>query len=118
MAQVANKEKALTALVTVDTVREAAELSGLSVETLYRYLRDPDFKRDYRAYRRELMETTMARLQRSSDRAAATLERNMDCGNPGNEIRAAQIVLENANKGLDTTDILERLEALENATNG
>lgn len=114
MAKQTNKEKALIALLSTDTIVEAAAACGLSVDSIYRYLRDSEFKKDYRAHRREMMETTIGRLQRVSDKATDTLERNLNCGNFGNEIRAAQIVLENATKGVETADILERLEALEN----
>ncbi len=116
MAKQTNKEKALIALLSTNTVKEAATSAGLSIDTLYRYLRDHDFKKEYRAHRRDLMEATIGRLQYATDEATVTLRRNMSCGNPGNEIRASQIILENASKGVETVDILERLEALENAS--
>ncbi len=113
MAKLTNKEKALTALLSTNTVKAAASECDLSIMSLYRYLRDPEFKKEYRAHRRDLMEATLGRLQYATEQAAHTLRRNMTCGNPGNEIRAAQIILENAQKGVETVDILERLERLE-----
>lgn len=115
MAKLANQQKAITALLSTDTVLKAAKESGLSVETLYRYLRDPEFLKEYRSHRRHLMEATLGRLQNASDQATHTLRRNMACGNPGSEIRAAQIILENAVKGVELSDLMERVEALENA---
>jgi len=38
-----NKEKALAALINSPSIREAARISVLSEETLYRYLKDKDF---------------------------------------------------------------------------
>ena len=113
MAKHNGKEKALTALLTTNTVKEAAEHCGTSVATLYRYLRDVEFKKEYREARRDLMEATLGRLQNATDQAVHTLRRNMSCGTPGSEVRAAQIVIDNALRGIEQTEILERLEILE-----
>lgn len=116
MAKLANQQKAITALLTTDTIAKAADQAGLSQETIYRYLRDPLFLAEYRATRRDLMESTVGRLQNATDQAVHTLRRNMQCGTPGAEIRAAQVILENASKGIELTEIVERLEALEQCT--
>lgn len=114
MAAQTNKEKAIIALLSTNTVKEAAKQCGLSVESLYRYLREPEFLKEYRSRRRNLMEATLGRLQHASDEATQTLRRNLKCGSAGHENRAAQIIIENATKGVEIADILERLEALEN----
>lgn len=116
MSKLKNQEKAISALLATDTVKKAATECGLSVETLHRYLRDPEFLKEYRLHRRSLLEASMARLQSASDQAVHTLRRNMDAKNrPADQIRAAQLVLENSVKTTEITDILERLEAIENA---
>ena len=113
MAKHTNKEKALTALLECPTIKDAANKCGLSEETLYRYLREADFLSDYRTARRSVMETATTELQKAASEAVETLKRNQACGNPAVEIRAAQIILDNAFKGIETTDILERLEKIE-----
>jgi AcrR family transcriptional regulator len=117
MAKQTNKEKALLALLSTNTVKDAAAECGLSVESLYRYLKEPEFVAEYRAHRRNLMEATIGRIQQAADQAVHTLRRNMGCKNPGVEVRAASIVIDNALRGVELTDILERLEALENEHN-
>lgn len=117
MAKLANQQKAITALLTTPTVAKASEQAGLSHETLYRYLRDPVFLAEYRACRRDRMESTLGRLQDATDQAVHTLRRNLSCGTPSAETRAAQLIIENAIRGIEQTDILERLEALEDAVN-
>ncbi len=110
-----NKEKALTALLKSSTVIEAAKVCGLSEETLYRYLRDKEFVSDYRNARRQVVENSITQLQQASSEAVETLRRNLSCSNPQAEIRSAQIFLDNALKGVELVDILERLEQIENA---
>lgn len=113
MANQTNKESALIALLSTNTVKEAAKECNLSHETLYRYLREPEFVKTYRNQRRTLVEAVIGRLQQASDQATHTLRRNLSCGNPAVEIRSAAIILDHAIKGVELTDILERLEALE-----
>jgi ACT domain-containing protein len=113
MAKQTNKEKALIALLKNPSITRAAKNSGLSEETLYRYLRDKEFVSEYRAARRLTVENAVAELQGAANEAVETLKKNLHCENPAVEIRAAQIILDNALKGVEMIDILERLEKLE-----
>lgn len=115
MPKQTNKEKALKALLESNSIRDAAKACGLSEETLYRYLRDKDFKAEYRDARRQTVETALGQIQRLTAEAAETLARNLFCENPAVEVRTAQIIIENALKGVEITDIIERLETIENA---
>jgi hypothetical protein len=90
-----NTEKALAALLNTSSVRDAATTSGLSEETLYRYLRDEDFKSEYEQAQRQVVEAAIAGLQQAATEAVETLRRNLTCDNPQAEIRAAQLILDN-----------------------
>lgn len=90
-----NTEKALAALLNSSTVRDAAIQSGLSEETLYRYLRDEDFKNEYKQAQRQVVESAISALASSATEAVETLRRNLNCDNPQAEIRAAQLILDN-----------------------
>jgi len=90
-----NTEKALAALLTSSSVKDAALASGLSEETLYRYLRDEEFSEEYRSARRQIVETAVSGLQQAANEAVETLRRNLACDNPQAEIRAAQLILDN-----------------------
>jgi ACT domain-containing protein len=115
MPKTTNKEKALTALLESSSIADAAKRCALSQETLYRYLRESEFVSDYRNARRQVVETSITQLQQASGEAVEALRRNLSCANPSAEIRAAQIILDNALKGVELVDILERLEQIENA---
>ncbi len=90
-----NTEKALAALLTSSSVKDAALASGLSEETIYRYLRDEDFKSEYETARRQIVESAVTGLQNAANEAVETLRRNLTCDNPQAEIRAAQLILDN-----------------------
>jgi hypothetical protein len=90
-----NTEKALAALLTSSSVKDAALASGLSEETLYRYLRDEKFSGEYETARRQVVESAVSGLQQAANEAVETLRRNLTCDNPQAEIRAAQLILDN-----------------------
>jgi predicted DNA-binding transcriptional regulator AlpA len=90
-----NTEKALTALLNASSIKDAASISGLSEETLYRYLRDEDFKSEYEQGKRQIVEAAISALTASATEAVETLRRNLNCDNPQAEIRAAQLILDN-----------------------
>lgn len=108
-----NTEKALAALLSTSTIRDAATKSGLSEETIYRYLRDQDFRNEYRSARRQTVESAIAQMQSAASEAVDRLKELQYCENPAVAARCAQIIYENAVKGMETTDILERLEKIE-----
>jgi AcrR family transcriptional regulator len=115
MAKETNRERALAALVESASIAEAAKRCKLSKETLFRYLRDESFVSEYRAFRRVTVENAVAHLQVASGEAVETLRRNLTCENPAAQIRAAQLILDFAVKGVEVVDLAERLERLEDA---
>jgi hypothetical protein len=112
--KIANREKALSALLESASITDAAKKCGLSDKTLRRYLEDEEFQNEYRVARRLVFEQNIIRLQSLHAGAVNTLERNLNCENPSVEVRCAQIVIESSRKDFETLDILERLEKIEN----
>lgn len=108
-----NKEKVIDALLSTDTIAAAAKKAGVSEATIYRFLRDDTFKNEYRNARRDVVENTVGQIQGATAEAVKTLKKNLTCGNPSAEIRAAQIILETAYKGVEMIDLQMRLEILE-----
>jgi hypothetical protein len=107
------KEQAIAALLTAPSITEAAATVGLAEKTLRLWLRDRDFIAGFREARRQVVETAIARLQHASNKAVDALERNLNCGHPGAEIRAALGILDNAIKAVELMDLAGRLEDLE-----
>ena len=113
MPKATNQEKALAALLATSSISEAAKKAKLSETTLHRYLKDDEFKKGFRLARRSLVEASTAQIQSSTSEAVETLKRNLSCGTPSAEIRAATAILDFAHKGIEVQDVLERLEVLE-----
>ncbi len=105
----------MSALLETNSLVDAAKSCNLSERTLCRYLQDADFAREYRNARRAVVESAIARMQNGASEAVDRLRELQHCENPAVAARCAQIIFENSVKSLETTDILERLETLENA---
>jgi len=114
MPKETNKEKVLIALVATASVREAAKKSGISEPTIYRFLQDKDFLAEYRTARRQTVESAISQMQNAAGEAVQRLKELQYCENPAVAARCAQIIFENSIKGMEMTDVLNRLEELEN----
>lgn len=114
MSEISTKqEKLIVLLLTEKTIDEACKKAGVNATTYWRWMQDQNFLRAYRYTRRGILENTVAKLQSVTHQAIETLERNLNCENPGAEIRSAQIILEQSIKGLETLDVENRIETLE-----
>ena len=107
------QEAAIAALLVEPTRAAAALKAGIGPATLSRWLREPDFQREYRAARRSLVESAIASLQQAGIEAVEALQRGLKCGNSAVEIRAAQMILEHGMRGLEVMDLTDRVEELE-----
>ena len=109
------KEQAITALLTTTNLEKAAQAAGIGVTTLRRWMRIPEFKKEYLQARREGVAQATARLQQSSGPAAATLLKLMvDQGMPpAIRLRAADYILKHGIKTLQDDDMEARLAQLE-----
>ncbi len=110
------QEQAIAALLSADSIKAAANICGVSEVSLWRWLQQPQFQTSYRAARRQIVERAVSELQTATSEAVATLRRNLHCENVNAEIRAAQIIIEQAIKGMELLDLQERLEVLEMST--
>jgi phage terminase small subunit len=107
------QEQAIAALLSEATVASAAERAGISEVTLWRWLKQPEFKAPYREARREVVEKAVAQLQQSSWAASTTLLKLLAAQSESVRLRAAMAILDHANKGLEMIDFEERIAALE-----
>jgi hypothetical protein len=104
---------ALAALLTEATVEAAAAKAGIGYRTLKKWLAEECFRRRFRELQREVLERTVARLVSLGGKAVGTLAKNLDSASAAASNRAAELVLGQANKGLEMLDYDERLKALE-----
>jgi transposase-like protein len=104
------KEEAIAALLTQQTIENAARSIGIGLSTLLRWQKDPEFDAEYRAAQRAAYRQTTARLQQASPKLM------VDSNTPASvRARTADSVLSHAAKAIEIQDLDARLAALEAA---
>jgi hypothetical protein len=103
-------------LLAEATIEKAAAKAGVSLATLKRWLRDPDFAGAFRQARRALVEGAVMRLQQTTITAVLTLHECMGTGQPpAVRMRSAAIVLEQSLRATELTDLVQDVEELKKA---
>lgn len=115
-----NKERALAALLTHATKREAAEAAGIDPRTMRRYFEDADFQRAYKKAFGGMVEDATRQAQQAIAPALSTLREIVEDGEVDAQprISAARSLLEFSIKMTEQLDILDRLTELETVIGG
>jgi len=110
------KEVAIAALLTQKNYEEAAHATGIDLKTLKRWLRLPEFIKEYRRARWEVVEQAYGRAQQNSSAAISVLLKLMvDPATPApSRARAALGIVDIARQALDL-DLESRVAELERA---
>lgn len=110
-----NQEQAIIALLHDPGLTSAAEAAGVGKSTLWRWMKEPTFKAEYRRARREAVSQAVARLQQVSSEAAESLrEVATDPAAPhAARVSASRAILVMAFTGMESEDLAARIEALE-----
>jgi len=114
----AKQDKLLPFLLTESSIEAACKKAGVGVATYYRWLGDENFVKKFREARNFILENTVARLQSLAGEAVEALKKNLTCGIPAAENRAAIAILEQTIKGVETLDIQEKLETVQKLLEG
>ena len=104
---------AVIALLQSPTVEGAARLCGVSESTLSRWIKRSDFQDVYTQARSELVQRSLSSLQTASIEALDALKRNLACGLPAIEVRAASALLDQSLRATELAGLEARLDALE-----
>jgi hypothetical protein len=102
-------------LATGKTVADAAAAAGVSERTAYRRLDDPEFRGRLTVLRGEMVRRAAGRLADGSTNAAETLTALLSAKSEAVRLGAARSILELGTKLRDSTEIEERIVALEDA---
>ena len=111
------QEDAIAALLTHRNIEEAARAAGVGTRTLIRWLKLPDFGKEYRKARREAVHQSVARMQQATGAATSVVLKLMTDPNvpAAVKLRAAECVFDRAFKGVELEDIEARVAELERA---
>jgi hypothetical protein len=109
------QEKAILALLTHQTLEEAAQASGISRTTMFRWLQDKDFHAGYMRARRESVRQAIGRLQSKTSEAVNVLVEIMNNSDtsPFARVGAAKAIIEYSIKAVEVEDLAQRVEELE-----
>jgi transposase-like protein len=109
------QEAAIAALMTSDTVTNAARVIGVNENTLSKWLQIPSFQRAYRSARQVVVEHAIQQVVPHVSTAILTLVTIMQDPdvNPIARINAAKAVLDLALKAVVEQDIEQRLADVE-----
>jgi len=110
-------EEIITALIAEGSIKGAAASLECATRTLYERMKKPEFKDLYAQAKGEILKTATAKLQGNLCGAIDTLTEIMTDKEAPKQTRAncAVSILQYAARFTETTDILERLEAIEEA---
>jgi uncharacterized membrane protein len=110
-------EEAVAAMLTQPNVEMAARTAGISVATLMRWQKEPEFQKAYREARRAAYGQSIARLQQAMPLAVQTMIKMVvDPNTPASvRVRAAEIIANHSHKAIEIEDVEARVTALEEA---
>jgi hypothetical protein len=111
------KEQAIIALLTNRSIEEAAKSIDIGAQTLHRWMKVPEFQAAYREAKREAFGQSIARMHYLTSAAVSTLGKIMldPKTPPATRVRAADSVLGQTAKAIETEDIDARVIELEQA---
>lgn len=115
-----NDERLIAALLSCPSVRAASEETGIAERTIYKRLRRAEFRERFDACRQEIITNACMSLQgRMNDAIQCITDTMNDERQPAAvRLRAAKCIIEYGLRAYEMTDILPRLEALEEAEKG
>ena len=113
----AAQERALSALLSERTIQGASEASGVPYRTITRWMQQEAFSREYRARLDALVDDAASSLKKSLTGAVEVLREIAENAEapPNSRISAARTLLDSGLRYIETLDIIQRLEAVEDA---
>ena len=110
----------LQALLTEPNIAKATETAGISRSTAYRYLNDPEFKKELSKAKAECIGDTIRYLQGRYTRCAQHLIRIIEKPDTADQVRinAINTVFQNCKNLIDSCEIEERMQQIEDMLQG
>ncbi len=108
-------DAAIIALLTSPSIQEAAAEAGLAARTLRRWLQEAGFRQRYLEARRQVVQQAVAHAQQECSAAVHTWATIRDDSEapPGARLRAGEMLVNLAVKGIEIEDLETHITALE-----
>jgi hypothetical protein len=105
--------QAMSLILSATTIEEGCRTAGISKQTFYNWMDNPDFKSELTRQRNEVIQEGLSNLKRSIKKAVDVL---MDCLNSKDDFvkrRAANDLLTHCLRLREIEEVEDRLQALE-----
>lgn len=112
------QEAAIAAILSTPTITAAAEVAGVTRQTVHRWLNDTEFQAALRAARAQAFDAMLARLEHGAAEVVEQLHMiatDSSKATPATRVSAARTYLDAAFKAHETLDISARLGRIEEA---
>ena len=100
-------------LLAAPSMEEACRRARINKTTVYEWLRDDTFRQELKRQRDAVIERALESLKASIVKASETLVKHLDSKRENISIRAAESIIEFAQKALEHEELEKRIEALE-----
>jgi hypothetical protein len=100
-------------LLASPSTEEACRRARINKSTVYEWLRDETFRKELKRQRDAVIERALDSLKASIAKASETLVKHLESKGENISIRAAEGIIEFAQKALEHEELEKRIEALE-----
>lgn len=118
MAKRLTDEEIVSALIECGTIKGASEKLGVQLKTLYSRMKKEQFRKTYNDAKADLLKSATAKMQKYLVDACDVIADIMRDKETSQQVRlnASDCIIRNTIKLLEQTDIIERIEHLEEQT--
>jgi hypothetical protein len=109
----AKQERVIPYLLGAPSLEEGCKRAKVSKVTVYEWLKQEAFRQELRRQRDELIERALDSLKANVSKATETLVKLLDSKSEPIRARAAEDIIEFAQKALEHEELEKRIEALE-----
>ena len=105
-------------LLEAPSIEEGCKRARVGKSTLYGWLKDPHFRDEVDRRRKEIVDLAFERLKANIAKAAKTLVKHLDSEKETISIRAAESIIEFAQRAIEVEELEQRIRAIEKTTRG
>ena len=107
------QRRVIAFLLDSPSTEEACRRAKVNKTTVYEWLKDEPFRRELKRQRDTITQHALDTLKSSIAKAVETLTKHLDSEHENISIRAAESIIEFAQKALEHEELEKRIEALE-----
>lgn len=114
MTEKINDKNLIVALVSSPTIEEAAKVAKVNPRTLYRRLKEPEFKNALDAAQNQVLISNVEYMKFLYSKALLKLEELLDADSERVQLQAVNSILQHRSTLVRDVEFEQRLQALEN----